>query len=221
MRTNLEDVRAHRLRAFATKRPSIDFTLTGTFDIPREGPEIYMLDGGVSTKAVRLPPLLDEYSIFIANIGATNSIEVYNSANILQTTLHTGDVKYFFAGPQRWVWLSGNLSDAAATDWIPGELRVVTAAGAQVVGATEPGLVFNKAIASATVVTLPAIAARGGRPVRFVDWLGTVDIANPVTVNPNGAEKINNAASWEFSNLSSGGVILYPHTTLNGWTVGA
>lgn len=223
MRTNLEDVRSFRMRHFATKRPTIEYNLTGvTFDIPTNGPELYMFDAGGGNKNVRLPVLSEEFSVLIANIGVANSISVFDSLNVLQTSLIVGDVKYFFSGKTRWVWLPGNfLVSSSDLTGFSEELRQVTAAGAQVISATETGIVVNKAVASPTPVTVPLSSTRFGRPIRFADWRGNVDIANPLTITPTGAEKIQNLASWEASSLSGGGLILFPHATLGGYTVGA
>lgn len=221
MRTNLEDARSYRMRHFATKRPNVEYALgAGTFVIPVNGPEIYMFDAGGGNKNVRLPVLSEELSVLIANIGAAGSVLVSNSANVLQATLGVGDVRYFFAGMTRWAWLSGNFNSSDITGMTE-ELRVVTAAGAQVISSTEAGLAINKALASVTPVTLPLASTRAGKPIRLVDWRGTVDIANPVALTPSGADKINNLAAWEASNLSSGGLILFPNTVLGGYTVGA
>jgi hypothetical protein len=220
MHTNHEEGRLYRMRNFASKRPGLAATLTGTFDIPVNAHEIYMFDAGLGSRTIRLPALTEEMSIVIGNIGAVNSLNVYNSANVFQVTLGVGDVAYFFSTLSRWVWFKGNMNFNDPTGFSE-ELRQITAAGAQVVSATEPGLVINKAVASATPVTLPLASARVGRPIRFVDWRGNVDIANPVTLTPSGADKINNLATWEASNLSSGGLILFPNTALGGYTVGA
>ena len=220
MRTNLEEAQAYRLRHFATRRPGMFATLAGNFDIPNNAHEVYMLDPGLSNKTVRLPALTEELSVLIGNIGATNSLTIFNALNVSQTTLGPGDVAYFFSTLSRWVWFKGNMNFTDITGFSE-ELRQVTAAGAQVVSASEPGLVINKAVASPTPVTLPLAASRSGRPIRFVDWRGNVDIANPVTLTPSGADKINNLSSWEASSLSSGGLILFPNTVLGGYTVGA
>lgn len=219
MRTNLEDNLAYGLRHFATKRPSITAALASTFDIPIKGPEIYLLDPGASTRIVRLPTLAQEGSFLIANIGTTNNLDIYNSASVLQTSLQPGELKYFFSGASRWIWLAGNMNFDDPTGMTE-ELRQVTAAGAQTISATEAGLVINKAVASATAVALPAVATRAGKPVRFVDWRQNVDAANPVVVTPNGVEKIMNQANWSFEAIGYGGVILFPHTGLGGWTIG-
>lgn len=221
MRANLEDNRTYRLRSFAPKRPSVTLVLTGLFIIPRDGPELYMLDAGASAKSVRLPALSEEFSVLIANIGATYGISVYDASGVLQATCNVGEVKYFFACQSRWVWLNGNYIVNGDVTGMTDELRVVTAAGVQTVGTVESGLILNKALASATTINLPSVNVRLGKPVRIIDWAGNVDINNPVTLVPNGAEKINNAATWEASNLSSGGIVLYPNTALGGWTVGA
>lgn len=220
MRTNLEEANAFRLRQFATKRPGVAATLTGTFNIPNNAHEIYMFDAGSGAKTIRLPPLTEELSVVIGNIGAANVLNVYDAANVLQVILGLGDVAYFFSTLSRWIWFKGNMNFSDPTGFSE-ELRQVTAAGAQVVSASEAGLIINKAIASPTAVTLPLAANRAGRPIRFVDWRGNVDITNPVTLTPSGADKINNLSSWEASNLSSGGLILFPNTALGGYTVGA
>lgn len=220
MRSNLEDNNAFRLRHFATKRPSIQSVLVGTFIIPVNGPEIYMFDAGSATRNIILPSLVEEFSVLIANIGASNTLDVYNSLNVLQTTVRPSEVKYFFSSSQRWVWLRGSFTDDDDATGMTDELRQVTAAGAQVITAIEAGLVINKAVASTTPVALPTTASRLGKPIRLVDWGGNVSAANPVTVTPDGAEKIMNQANWVFEGLSFGGVLLFPHTGLGGWTIG-
>lgn len=221
MQTNLNNARIHRGRLFATKRPNVTSTLTGLFAIPSDGPEFYMFDPGSSVKSVRLPSLSEEFSVMIANIGATNNLEVYNISNVLQTIIRPGELRYFFSGTTRWVWIPANFG-AASSDLtgFSDELRIVTAAGAQVVSSGEAGLVLNKGVASATPVTLPLSASRLGKPIRFADWAGTTSAANPMTLTPSGAEKINNQATYVSETLGFNGLILFPNTTLGGYTLG-
>lgn len=221
MRTNSDDSRVTRGRFFASKKPSLTWAMTSSlFILPSDGPEAYMLDAGGVTRQVRLPSVTEELFILIANIGSSGNLEIYTSGAVLQTLVKPGWVKYFFCNKQGWTWLTGNYLSDEPSGFLE-ELRQVTAAGAQTISASEAGIVINKAVASATPIALPAVASRIGKPVRIVDWKQTTSAANPATVTPNGVEKIMNQASWIFEGLGYEGVLLFPHTGLSGWTIGA
>lgn len=215
MRTNMEYPTIMGSRQLATRRASVTMIMTGTFVIPNDAPEIYLLDCGGVSRSVRLPLLSREFTVVIANIGSSGVLTVTNSAGAVQTTLKTGEVKVFYAGATRWVW-----SGDEATHLI-NELPQITAAGAVPVLPTDDGYIINKAVASPTPLVLPDINLRGGKPLRFVDWNNTTSAANPATLVPFGSQKVMNQSSYILEGLGYSGIMLFPNIALNGWTLGA
>jgi hypothetical protein len=172
---------------------------------------------------VKLPALREEFSLLIAHVGTSNNINVFDASNVFQTALGINDVKQFYSGNSRWVWLSGNFAPSGGGGESTGlldELRVVTVAGTQVLGPTEPGILINKPAPSQTPVTLPLSTARAGRPIRFADWSNTTSSLFPLIATPSGTERIMNLPEWRFEGLGFGGVMLFPNTTLGGYTIG-
>jgi hypothetical protein len=226
MRNNIEHVRASGLRNFALKLGGLTQSLSDAFIIPTsvDSPVVYFLNPNGANRVVRLPELDaagDEKLLIISNtvVSDTTVLSVQDADSVPLVDIPFSGTA-LFVGQREWKWLLG-LSTGADPTGLSEQLREVTAAGAQVVTATEPGLIINKAVASPTPVTLPTVASRLGKPVRIVDWRGTVDFANPLTVTPAGGQNIANNPTWEFSELRSGGVILFPNTALSGWTIGA
>ena len=78
-------------------------------------------------------------------------------------------------------------------------------------------IIINKTVGAATTVTLPASASKVGK-VKVVDWKGDAG-TNNITVNPNGSEKFNGAASsWVISG-DGASVVFDPIPTGIGYAV--
>lgn len=96
---------------------------------------------------------------------------------------------------------------------------IVTGAGPFAI-TTEGFIVINKGSASATSVTLPAVATRSLVPLRIVDWGGN---AGDITITPFSGQTIMGLATWVVGSGgvagSGGSVTLYPIVDLAGWAV--
>lgn len=220
MRTNLEQSRITAARNFASRFGAMSMNLNDVFVIPPmqiESPVVYNLAPLGGNKIVKLPALVEERFIVIANVGP-NVLDVQDASGLLLVSIPNKAVGMFFGGSTEWRWLLGTTS-VVGIDFtgITEQLRIVTAAGPQVVGSTEAGLVIAKAVASPTPVQLPAVATRTGKPVRLVDWGGNSEI----TITPAAGEKIMNLSSWVIGAAGGGGTMLFPVPGLSGWTVGA
>lgn len=215
MRTNLEGSLLQNVRHMSSRFSVGEFTLTGPFVIPEDGPVIWALDAGGVSRDVYLPELELERFHVIANKGVTGVLAIHDADAVSLIDIQPNAAVMFFAGTSEWSWLSGSDLTGFTSD-----VTVVTAAGTVTVTHDDTKIIINKAVASPTPINLPTVAGRNGKPLLISDWAGNVDIANPVTITPDGAETINNLASWEASSLSSGGITLYPSVTLNGWVVG-
>lgn len=224
MRNNAESYRSTDARQFGMRLGAMTLLLTSDFvfqDV-KDVPVTHLFDPNGATRNVYLPPLgigRGERFIVIANTGTVGTLTVRDGLGNFLVSLPMSAIGLFFGGHISWCW-AVTLNAVSDLTGFTSELRQVTTAGAQVVSITEPGLIINKAVASATPVTLPLSASRIGRPIRLVDWRGNVDITNPLTVSLSGGEKIHNLTTWEFSSLV-GGVILFPNTALGGYTIGA
>lgn len=102
-------------------------------------------------------------------------------------------------------------------------LRVVTAAGAVTVSATESGVAINKIVGAATIVNLPTAADRNdqarGAPVKIKD-MKRDSSTNPITVTPAGIETIEGLANRVIQ--QDGGYLeLFPYADNSGWYVGS
>lgn len=216
MRANVEQSQIFDSRFISTKVASVTMRMTGDLILTNKATGILVFDLNGVDRSLYLPALSEERQYTVANIGTTGSLTVRDSGGTLVVVLPPGYIYLFFATASRWIYL-GSFAGTADPTGVTEALRVVTAAGAQTVSATEPGLVINKGVASATPITLPTVASRNGKPVRIVDFGGTTSIANPVTITPAGVEKIMNQTGWELS--SPGNLRLCPQPALSGWTL--
>lgn len=220
MRTNLEHARVSAARNFAPRFSAATIILQAPYTIPPlgfEGPVVYNFDTNNATRIVTLPPLAEERFIVIANIG-TFALTVQDSQGLVLITVFDDMVGLFFGGSTKWRWILGSQKQSSGDpSGMSEQMRVVTAAGAQSVSSTEPGIIVAKSVASITPVQLPTVLSRAGKPVRLVDWIGNSDIQ----ITPAAGEKIMNLTSWTITASGSGGTILFPNVALAGWTIGA
>lgn len=214
MRNNVENANIFDSRFIATRLASLTFAMTGPITLTKLSPGVLALDLSGTDRDLYLP-ILEERQYAIANVGVTGNLSVRDNGGTLVAIVPAGYIYLFFATASRWIFLS-SFTGAADPTGVTEALRIVTAAGAQVVTATEAGIVLNKAIASATPVTIPLSTSRNGKPIRIYDFAGTTNVANPITITPSGAEKINNAASWT---VTQRGVRLAPQPSLAGYTI--
>lgn len=111
------------------------------------------------------------------------------------------------------------LNQIAAQQTILGDLTVVTTPGPFVISPGQIGLALNKAIPSATAISLPTVASRLGLPVRIVDWAGN---AGDLTITPHAGETIMGLASAIVGSNgqglgTAGSLMLWPSVNLSGW----
>ena len=109
--------------------------------------------------------------------------------------------------------------DAALTNSIPKEPTQVTTSS-DTVAAGMAAVAINRVAPTATAITLPAVAAQDGIPLRVVDWSTSVT-EHTITITPDGSETIMRAASWDIisNSVQLASLTLYPSTTLGGWYI--
>lgn len=109
--------------------------------------------------------------------------------------------------------------DAALTNSIPKEPTQVTTSSDTVAAGTA-AVAINRVAPTATAITLPAVAAQDGIPLRVVDWSTSVT-EHTITITPDGSETIMRAASWDIisNSVQLASLTLYPSTTLGGWYI--
>lgn len=221
MRVNLEDNVARRIRLLSPTHEMVDTTLIGTFVIPDDGPMFLFLNGGVADRLVFLPDIPPQGGLMyiVANVGATNNLNVVDSDGLAIATVGVGQVGIFICSQLEWVAFSslGGVG-AALVDSLLDEPRVVAADF--VVGNADTTIAVQKAAPAATAGTLPTVASRNGRPVSVVDW-STAVVDHTITLTPNGTETIMRQSTWTINsnaaNLAS--VTLWPSVALNGWYI--
>src|SRR4051812_44460899 len=108
MRTNLENPRLYEPRISGLRLANVTFVMTGTLVIPNDAPSVWALDGGSADRTVRLPALTQDKQIIIGNVGGTNLIHITDSSGNALTDLAANSAGIFFAGAQRWLWVSNN-----------------------------------------------------------------------------------------------------------------
>lgn len=215
MRSTIEQTSIYDSRLVTPRIASLTFRMAGTLILNNKSPSILVLDLNGTDRDVYLTALTEERQYTIANVGSSGNLTVRDSGGTSLVIIPPGYIYVFFATATRWVWM-GSFSGSGDPTGTTELLRVVTAAGTVTISATEAGVVLNKAVASATPVSLPSVTVRNGKPVRVYDFANNVDLTNPITFTPSGAETIQGQSTWE---VSQGGAMLIPHTGLNGWLV--
>lgn len=95
--------------------------------------------------------------------------------------------------------------------------RVVAPTGGVIAALTSDGdILVNQGASTAVSVTLVA-ASTATRPVTVKDYTGNASAAYPISIVPNGAEKIDGLSSVSIS-TAYGSVTLYP-LAAGGWYV--
>lgn len=110
--------------------------------------------------------------------------------------------------------------DLGLTNSIPKEPTSAAGGGTINVTAGTAALAVTGTGLTTTSVNLPTVAAQDGVPIRIIDWSTSIT-EHAITITPNGAETIMNAADWTiYSNSSQAASLsLYPSTTLSGWYI--
>lgn len=114
------------------------------------------------------------------------------------------------ATPALWdVLLAGN----------PNVFQSAAVAAARVDDATSL-LAVQRVAPVATSLTLPNIAARGGRALRIADWSAGVT-NHAITLSPSAGATIMRQASWGLFSTPDqlAGITLHPSIDLNGWVI--
>lgn len=212
MRTNLENPRISEARLTGVRHSNVVTVLTGTLVIPADGPTVWVLDGGASDRAIRLPELHNDKQIVIANIGNTNLLNITDSVGVALVTMPAQSLGIFFAGTTRWIWSVGGFSTSGVTT------TVLTGSAALLSSDIE--VQVNSA--GAAVVTLPTAAAwtsssgARGFPLSIFDISGNASVNN-ITINPSGGDTISGLASLTIAD-NYGGWRLRPKSG-GGWIV--
>lgn len=115
-RINLENPSILNPKISGARNASITFTLTGSFTIPSDGPKLWIMDGGLSDRTIRLPPMSYGSELVISNIGNTNNFNITDSSGNLLVTVAAQTILLIFAGATRWVWLVENFSSSSSND---------------------------------------------------------------------------------------------------------
>jgi hypothetical protein len=149
-------------------------------------------------------------------VAFVSGILTYSAANQVTVTTATESKGTFSASGLKHVFMG---QPAALTPSGAAEPTAVTGASATIAAATQ-AVAITRAAPSATALTLPSVASRGGVPLKIIDWSTSVT-DHTITLTPNGSETIMKAATWPlYSNAASlASVTLYPSTTLNGWYI--
>lgn len=218
-RINLENNLARQLRLLSPSHEVLETILSGSFVVPDDGPMFLFLDGGLAARTVFLPEIPPQGGLMyiVANIGATNVLDVVDDNGVAVASIVENQVGIFFCSYTEWGVVIGFPSAFNAfIDGLLSEPRVVT--GDFVVGAADVTIAIQKVAPAATGGTLPTVASRNGLPVSVVDWSSAV-VGHTITLTPNGAETIMGQATWTlFSNAANlASLTLWPSVTLNGW----
>lgn len=212
MRTNLENPRIFEARMSGIRHSNVVTVLSGTLVVPADGPTVWVLDGGIADRSVRLPELRHDKQVVVANIGTSNALNVTDSAGGALISVPAQSMAIFFGATTRWVWLNDSfLSDLVATTVMVGSGSIATSDVE--VQVNSPGV---------AVLTLPSsltwAVASGwrGLPLSIFDISGAAS-TNNITINPSGGQTISGLASltisgdyagWRLRPKSGGGWIV-------------
>lgn len=188
MRTNLENSLLYQPKIFAAKHNHVALTLIGTYQIPANGPSVYFLNGGSSTRIILLPAISSDagQSILIANTGSTNILDVSDSGGIHIVNLNPGAMGLFASFRTGWASMVSDTTSAVVNQ------RQVTSSPITV--AADDDVINCKITSGSPTCALPTSASRLGRSVVFKDIAGNF-AAHNLTVTPNGAERIDGLTS--------------------------
>lgn len=89
-----------------------------------------------------------------------------------------------------------------------------------IVGARTSLLAVQRATPANTVLNLPTVLSRLGRPLQIVDW-STAVVNHVITIVPSGGATIMRLTSWALLSTPDqlAGITLYPSSDLNGWVI--
>lgn len=205
MRTNLEHNLIQSARFLNASHGVVRFDLTGSFRIPGDGPTMYFLDPGASTRTVFLPSITpyagQEY--FVANLGAALHLDVVTAEGVAVRSLVGGETGVFISYRSGWRSVLG--PSAAALDLLNemlGWTRQVVTTATAVVAATDSEVVVNRA--GAVTLTLPDAETWYAAHDLLTSFLLVQDISgaggtNNITINRAGSDTINGATSQVIS----------------------
>lgn len=211
MRTNHEHGQFDSPRVSGLRLNNVVLTISATYVIPENGPSVWVIDGGLADRVVRLPTLAQDRMLVVANIGSTNTLNTTDSGGSALIAIPPQSVAMFFASSSRWVWST----DSFSTDVV----SITNVVGSGAVLATDVIVHVNGA--GVVVLTLPTsaswLSANGGRglPLEITDISNNASVNN-ITINPAGAETIGGNASLTI-NADNGSWQLRPKTA-GGWT---
>ena len=212
MRTNLENPRIFEARLTGLRHSNVVAVITGTFVVPPDGPSVFVLDGGAGDRTVRLPALQYDKQVVVANVGATNNLNVTDSSGAALISVPPQAMAVFFAGTTRWVWTTDSFSSDVVTT------TVMVGSGA--IATTDTEVQVNSP--GVAVLTLPSsltwatVSGWRGLPLSIFDISGAAS-ANNITINPSGGQTISGLASLTIAQ-DYGGWRLRPKSG-GGWVV--
>lgn len=211
MRTNSENARIYEPRISGLRYANVVLVISATQVIPNDGPGVWVLDGGLADRTVRLPLLSYDKHVMVANVGASNNLNVTDSAGNAVVTVAPLYAALFFGAQTRWIYFLTDRNDPVTT-------TSVIASGNLL--ATDIEVHVNGA--GAVVLTLPNSntwkASSGGRglPLSVFDISGNA-ATNNITINSAAGQTFSGLASLTISN-NFDGYRLRPITG-GGWLV--
>lgn len=122
------------------------------------------------------------------------------------------NVRYEPATPALW----GTLLYGASSNY----LFQSASAALNNVGNTTSLLAIQRAAPVVTVIALPSVASRNGKPLQIVDW--STGVANhAIALIPSAGNTVMRLPSWQLLSTPDqlAGITLYPAAELNGWVI--
>lgn len=200
MRSNIEHARIHGARLLAPTRDLIRFTLTGPFVIPDEGPSMNFFDPGASTRTVFLPHISAQagQEIFIANMSATQDINVVDSDGVAVVTLQETETGLFISYRSGWRYITYSTAGSAFVNEILNWTSQTVTAASATIAAVASEVYVN--FAGAVTLTLPDCETWFAAHDMLTSHLLIKDVSgaastNNVTINRAGADAIEAGTS--------------------------
>lgn len=164
-------------------------TLSGTFQVPADGPTFYYLDPGGVVRIVKLPAIAQDggQMYFVANVDTLAELTIQDVSGNYISTVAPGTTGLFISSSTAWSPLSsGSVSSVR-------HQRSVTSSPIVISASDE---VINSNITSGSpTCTLPLANTRGGRPITIKD-VGAQFSAHPLTISRTGSDTIDGATSF-------------------------
>lgn len=205
-RSNVEDIRARRVRHNSASYGTVRYDLTGSYVIAPDGPTFHFLDGGAVARTVYLPSLMEAggQQYFIVNRNSSAGLNIVDADGVAVATIGFNGVGLFLSSASEWRYML-----FPTTGPVLGTSITIASSPYTVVAADT--MLYVDTSGGAVTILLQPSAARIGVPLSIKDVTGNA-LTNNVTITPNGAEVIDGLTSYPL-NFAYAGVRLNPRTS--------